>query len=97
MVDLNALVPANSPLHLFTASFIDDRGRIGAFGSLANGDMRAVLLIPCDESNPNVEGCDYSLVDARSTAQPLLSENESHQVAPIFLQRFAGRFRIRRP
>jgi probable HAF family extracellular repeat protein len=78
MVDLNTLVPANSPLHLFTASFIDDRERIGAFGALANGDMHAVLLIPCDEGHPNVEGCDYSLVDARSTAKRLVSKNVSH-------------------
>jgi probable HAF family extracellular repeat protein len=92
MVDLNTLVPANSLLHLFTASFIDDRGRIGAFGALANGDMHAVLLIPCDEDHPNVEGCDYSLVDARSTARRLVSKNESHQALPIFRQRFAGRF-----
>jgi probable HAF family extracellular repeat protein len=67
IVDLNTLVPPNSPLSLFWAPFIDDEGVIGAFGSLANGDMHVALLIPCDENHPGIEGCDYSLVDA-STA-----------------------------
>jgi probable HAF family extracellular repeat protein len=45
IVDLNAAVPA-SPLHLFLASDINDRGEIAAFGTLPNGDNHAVLLIP---------------------------------------------------
>ena len=49
IVDLNTLIPANSPLYLFMASFIDDRGLIAAFGFLPNFDMHAVLLIPCEE------------------------------------------------
>jgi probable HAF family extracellular repeat protein len=64
MVDLNTLVSPNTPFILFSASFIDDRGQIAAFGALANGDWHAVLLIPCDENHPGVEGCDYSMVDA---------------------------------
>jgi probable HAF family extracellular repeat protein len=66
IVDLNTLVPPHTPLYLFMASFIDDRGQIAAFGRLQNGDMHAVLLIPCDENHPNIEGCDYSLVDAKA-------------------------------
>ena len=97
IVDLNTLVPSDNPFYLFSASFIDDRGQIAAFGSLPNGDMHAVLLLPCDEEHPNVAGCDYGPVDARSTGQRLVSKNESHQVPPVFRQRFAGRFRIRRP
>jgi len=66
MVDLNTLLSANSPFHLFWASFIDDRGVIAAYGSLASGDTHALLLTPCDENHPGVEGCDYSLVDAKT-------------------------------
>jgi probable HAF family extracellular repeat protein len=69
LVDLNTLVPQDSPLYVFTASFISDRGEIAAFGSLANGDQHAVLLIPCDENHPDVEGCDYSLVDPATAAE----------------------------
>lgn len=63
IVDLNTLISPNSALYLFAASFINDRGEIAAFGSLANGDQHALLLVPCDEEHPNVEDCDYSLVD----------------------------------
>jgi probable HAF family extracellular repeat protein len=54
MLDLNTLVPANSGIFLFIATDINDRGEIAAEGTLANGDVRAVLLIPCGE---NEEGC----------------------------------------
>jgi len=64
MVDLNTLIPPNSPLYLYWAPYIDDQGVIGAFGSLADGDSHALLLIPCDEKHGGVEGCDYSLVDS---------------------------------
>jgi probable HAF family extracellular repeat protein len=63
LADLNTLISPSTPIFVFTASFISDQGEIAAFGALANGDQRAVLLIPCDENHPDLEGCDYSLVD----------------------------------
>ena len=58
MVDLKTLVSADSPFYLYWASFIDERGAIGGYGSLANGDTHALLLVPCDENHPDIEGCD---------------------------------------
>jgi len=69
LVDLNTLIPSNSEFQLVWAGYIADNGGIGAFGNLSNGDTHAVLLIPCDENHPGVEGCDYSLADA--TTEPV--------------------------
>lgn len=63
MVDLNSLVLSGSGLQLNGAVDINDRGEIVGSEVLPNGDTHAVLLIPCDENHPNIEGCDYSLVD----------------------------------
>jgi len=68
MVDLNALIAPNAQVYLIWASFIDDRGEIAALANLPNGDTHAVLLIPCDEHHPSVEGCDYSMVEGSNIA-----------------------------
>ena len=72
MVDLNTLIPPGSKLQLRQAININDRGEISGVGVLFNGDQHAVLLIPCDENHPDVEGCDYSMVggDDRTRARP---------------------------
>jgi probable HAF family extracellular repeat protein len=75
MVDLDTLVPPGSPLQLVEAVTVNDRGEIAGNG-VPLGDARkdfgtlghAFLLIPCDENHPNLEGCDYSLVDAVAAA-----------------------------
>jgi probable HAF family extracellular repeat protein len=69
MVDLNTLIPPNSPFQLFSASFIDDHGVIGAFGALTNGDMHALLLIPCDEKYGGSKGCEEDAAGAAATAR----------------------------
>lgn len=69
IVDLNTLIPSNSGLYLHEADFINDRGEITGQAILSNGDQHVFLLIPCDENHPSIEGCDYSVVEAATTAQ----------------------------
>jgi hypothetical protein len=73
VVDLNTLVPPTSGLQLIEAHQINDRGEIAVEGREANGANHSVLLIPCDEGRPGVEGCDYDLVDAATAARPSLA------------------------
>jgi len=97
IVDLNALVPANPQLHISLASFIDDTGVIGAFTNTANGDLHAALLIPCDHNHPNIEGCDYTLVDVgeavgqekQPAAKPALSPDAIKRLTRSFGSRIS--------
>jgi probable HAF family extracellular repeat protein len=68
-IDLNTLIISGSGVHFAHGVSINDRGEISGEGVLSNGDHRAAVLIPCDENHPDVEGCDYSLVDAAAVAQ----------------------------
>jgi probable HAF family extracellular repeat protein len=69
IVDLNTLVAPGSGVTVVNAFDINDRGEIAGNGFLANGDVRAVLLIPCDEDHPRLEGCDYDDVEPVTDAQ----------------------------
>jgi len=63
MVDLSTLLsPASDLLPSVVSN--NDLSEIAGMGVDANGNGHAILLIPCDENHPDVEGCDYSLVDA---------------------------------
>lgn len=84
IVDLNTLVPPGSPFLMY-ASSITDQGEIAALGSLPNGDMQAEMLIPCDDSHPNVRGCDYSMVDAdaATSVRPTLHPESENLPLPL--------------
>jgi probable HAF family extracellular repeat protein len=62
MVDLSALLTTPSDL-VFGAVNNNDLGEIAGIGVDAKGNAHAILFIPCDENHPNLEGCDYSMVD----------------------------------
>jgi len=64
IIDVNTLIVPASDLNVVDAFNINERGEIAAHGNLSNGDSHAVLLIPCDENHPDVEGCDYEPVEA---------------------------------
>jgi hypothetical protein len=51
------------------AVYINDSGEIASVGAISNGDIRAFVLIPCDENHPGIEGCDYSLVNETAEAE----------------------------
>jgi probable HAF family extracellular repeat protein len=72
MVDLSTLVSPKPSYVSLSAMNINDRGEIAGIGTDANDNGHAVLLIPCDENHPAVEGCDYGLVvgDATTEAHP---------------------------
>lgn len=85
LFDLNALFPQDSSLYLQFTFSINDQGEIAGTGVDAKGNHHAFLLIPCDENHPNIEGCDYSLVDATTVtqvaavqSQPSVLENDNH-------------------
>jgi probable HAF family extracellular repeat protein len=67
-VDLNTLIPPNPGLHLIWAAYINDPGQIATIGTFSNGDIHAFVLTPCDENHPDVDGCDYDMVDAETAA-----------------------------
>jgi len=83
MSDLNALVPADSPLYLLTAFAINNTGEIAGFGvNTSTGDLHAFLATPCD---PNHTDTDIRKGDLNGAAavgdlttgrpRPVLSEN----------------------
>jgi probable HAF family extracellular repeat protein len=94
MFDLNTLISPSSKLNLYFPSIINDRGEIAGQAQLPNGDIHAFLLIPCDESHSDVEGCDYSPVEA-NTAVPQTKpgvRNTSSRTLPQSFMRWMNRY-----
>ena len=66
MVDLNTLVYPASDLRVREGDDINEFGEIAGKAVLPNGDIHAVVLIPCDEKHPG-ECEDYSMIEASAT------------------------------
>jgi probable HAF family extracellular repeat protein len=97
VISLNSFLPPGSDLHLTgDDTYINDRGEIAGTALRPNGDIRAFLLIPCDENHPGVEGCDYgpmevSTVAASQTAsQNRLSPKEISRIRALLMNRHRG-------
>ena len=82
MADLNALIPPNSPLFLEFTETINDHGEIAGTGFDVNGNTHAFLAIPCDESHPDLEGCDYNLVEGSPAATAQVTTPAVTRAAP---------------
>jgi probable HAF family extracellular repeat protein len=105
IVDLNTLIVPTSSMYVKTAVLINDRGDIGCLGKDPGDTVaHACLLIPCDENHPDIEGCDYSLVDPTTAAQvhgPQAAQssnvaNENHDSSMDLRDRLDGRLIRRR-
>jgi probable HAF family extracellular repeat protein len=94
IVDLSTLIVPDSGLQLIEARQINDRGEIAISAMDANGNQHAVLLIPCDEGHPGVEGCDYSLVDASAAMQSAAPHSIPNGTQRPPQSRRANRYRI---
>ena len=100
MIDLNVFVPPASHLTLNEVETINERGEIFGGGTLASGESRAFLLIPCDENHPAIEGCDYSLMEVSTVAasdattdaapQRQLTREETSRIHALLKNRHRG-------
>ena len=77
MVDLNTLIPPNA-IHLFLATYIDDRGEITGFSVLPNGDQHVFLLIPC---GAGTEGCENEVTSATTARRSNSTLTEAQRLA----------------
>lgn len=85
MVDLNTLVPPGSLLDSAGGVAINDRGEITGGRVLPDGDTHAFILIPCDENHPNVEGCDYRLVNGAAVQSSTAALAQAPATSPVSL------------
>jgi probable HAF family extracellular repeat protein len=95
-VDLNTLTSSDTGIYVYFAVNINDRGEIAAAGTLPTGENRAVLLIPCDEEHPGVEGCDYSPMElstvaaSHTTPQRQMTPEEIGRIHTLLMKQHHG-------
>src|ERR1700676_4860404 len=91
IVDLQTLVLPGSDLAVGDNISINDRGEIVANGLLPNGaGIRAILLIPCDDDHPGIEGCDYDLVEGSNAATSSMPVTQKQSAANQSNQSYRG-------
>jgi probable HAF family extracellular repeat protein len=106
-VDVNTLVLSGTTMNVIAAVLINDRGEIGCTGTTAAvPNEHPCMLIPCDENHPDIEGCDYSLVESvapaevhstRTTQKPVVPASQDKlseaEIIAKYRQFFANRHR----
>jgi probable HAF family extracellular repeat protein len=89
-VDLNTLVLPGTTTNVIGAEFINDRGEIACTGTtVAVPEEHPCMLIPCDESHPGIEGCDYGLVEPPSPAEVHASKTDQGITATLSQQKLS--------
>lgn len=98
MVDLNALIPADSGLQVQYPTWIDEKGVISAQGVLragpSTGDTRALLLIPVGACDPRELSAAIKALSARApaaqaaggAAQPVSLRERNGRIDPRWLR-----------
>ena len=81
MIDLNRFVPNRSHLTVTDGETINNRGEIAASGMLPNGDLHAVVLIPCNAG----QGCqDGSRHEGARQSTPATGSPAALDAAPTW-------------
>lgn len=80
-IELNTLVIPASNVNVTFPVNINDRGEIVAHSVLPNGDVHAVVLIPCDQNHTGIEGCDCEEIEV-TTPTRVRSANTTPTAAP---------------
>jgi probable HAF family extracellular repeat protein len=93
MVDLNTLIPADSPLYLTSPITINDLGEIAGIGVDANGDEHAFLLIPLENDGNLGEDASANSADDRvpKASESPASPATSGALASARFRHFIGR------
>jgi probable HAF family extracellular repeat protein len=88
MIDLNAFVPPSSDLTLTVAATINDCGEIAVTGILPNGDMHAVMLVPCDAGSADTRchGGTGKLPPRIPATRPAVARGDALGKVPAFLR-----------
>src|SRR5262249_25582671 len=81
--------PPGSALHLTIPSTINDRGEIAGIGVLANGDVHAFLLIPCEDGDKSCEGESATGVTKSDSVPAMQKSTAANQSNPML--RLLGR------
>lgn len=64
MTDMNTLIPADTPLYLVVADWVNSRGQIAGGAIDQNGDLVPFLATPVGNANANVESVTQSASEA---------------------------------
>jgi probable HAF family extracellular repeat protein len=64
MTDMNTLIPADTPLYLVVADWVNSRGQIAGGAVDQNGDLVPFLATPVGNANANVESVTQSASEA---------------------------------